>query len=73
MTTEENDKQKRTNDPKPVKPLQPSKERQEIDRDIKKSHDPDWSNKPSLHEGYRPTEDTTNPEPPSESGTAEEQ
>jgi hypothetical protein len=72
MTTEEQDGKKGSNNPRPVKP-EPSKEEQRDYTEIKKSHDdhPDWSSKQPLHEGYRPFEDTTNPTPPSDSGTGE--
>lgn len=71
MPTEENDNQRERNNPKPIERPQTNTEEDRNYSDIRKSHDPDWSNHQPLHEGYRPTEDTTNPQPPSDSGTTD--
>ena len=70
MVTEENDSEKQPFSPTPEKTPQTSKE-DRVNLGINKSRDSDWSNKQPLHEGYRPTENTINPTPPSDSGSTD--
>lgn len=63
-------------DPKPKDGNQPSTQQNDdskIDRnysDIGKANNADWSR--NWDNGYRPTEDSTNPQPPSDSGKSED-
>ena len=70
MSRDEINPEGQPNAPKPEENEKPSTEERRINLNINELRSPDWSRKPPLQEGYRPSEDKTNPMPPSDSASS---